>query len=147
MKILFETKIDSSFLKVKSLFNLDLFLALKPPFVKMTVDRFDGCSPGNEIHLNLNTLGKKQTWVSVITSEMQDGKEWSFVDEGKTMPWPLASWRHHHRVIFLNERSCKIIDDINYDCVHSWMNMFMYPALWFTFAIRPHRYKKFFQGA
>jgi ligand-binding SRPBCC domain-containing protein len=146
VKLVFETEIARSFLIVKSRFNLNLFLALKPPLVQMVVSRFDGCSPGNEIHLNLNTLGNQSKWVSVITHEMQDSGEWSFVDEGKFMPWPLATWRHHHRVVSLGDNSSKIIDDISFECVHSWMNVFMYPVLWFTFAIRPHRYKKFFQG-
>jgi ligand-binding SRPBCC domain-containing protein len=91
-------------------------------------------------------LGNQQKWVSVITHEMQDSGEWSFVDEGKIMPWPLATWKHHHRVVSLGDNSSKIIDDITFECAHSWMNVFMYPALWLTFAIRPHRYKKFFQG-
>ncbi len=146
MRLLFESIVDKPYLKVKDGFDLKLFRALKPPLVKMFVARFDGCSPGNEVHIELNTLGKKQKWISVITREMQDEKEWSFVDEGKTMPWPLAKWKHHHRVVSLDDNSSKIIDDITYQCVHSWMDMFMYPFLWLTFAIRPSRYKKYFRG-
>jgi len=146
MNLVFETIIESSYLHIKSRFTLDLFLALKPPLVNLDVIRFDGCSTGNEIHLNLTFLHKKQTWVSVITQEKHNDKEWSFIDEGKIMPWPLAKWRHHHRVVSLGDNSSKIIDDITFECMHSWMNVFMYPALWFTFAIRPRRYKKFFQG-
>jgi ligand-binding SRPBCC domain-containing protein len=146
MKLLFETKIDNTIATIKSGFNLDLFVALKPPFMSMNVERFDGCSPGHEVHLAINMLGKKQRWVSVITQEQNDAKEWSFVDEGRIMPWPLASWRHHHRVVYLDDKSSKIIDDINFECTHSWMNKFMYIALWPSFAVRPRLYKKFFQG-
>jgi ligand-binding SRPBCC domain-containing protein len=146
MKLLFETQIDRPYLEIKAKFNLDLFVALKPPVVNLSVKRFDGCSPGNEVHLDLNTFGMKQKWVSVITEETLTDKEWSFVDEGKFMPWPLGSWRHHHRVVALDDKSSLIIDDITFECVLPWMNIFMYPALWPTFAIRPSRYKKFFRG-
>jgi ligand-binding SRPBCC domain-containing protein len=105
------------------------------------------CSPGHEIHLEINTLGLKQKWVSLITEEVQSENEWSFIDEGKVMPWPLASWRHKHIVISSGAKSSKIIDDITFSCVHPWMNLFMFPALWPTFAIRPSRYRKFFRGA
>ena len=108
MNLVFETEIERPFLNVKSRFNLDLFLALKPPMINIMVSRFDGCSPGNEIHVDLNTLGKKQKWISVITHEMQDDREWSFVDEGKKMPWPLASWKHHHRVVSLDDKSSNL---------------------------------------
>lgn len=146
MKLLFETRIERPFLEVKAGFNLDLFLTLKPPVVNFAVNRFDGCSPGNEVHVELGFLGKKQKWVSVITQEKQHEKEWSFIDEGKIMPWPLATWKHLHRVVSLDDKSSKIIDDITCECVHSWLNVFMYPALWFSFSTRANRYKKFFQG-
>ncbi len=103
-------------------------------------------APGNEIHLELTTLGLKQLWRSLITEESQTEKEWSFVDEGKLLPWPLTQWRHHHRVVSLGESSSKIIDDINFECIHPGLNALMYPVLWSTFAVRPARYKKFFQG-
>lgn len=146
MKLVFESRIDLPLLEIKSRFNQELFLALKPPVIKLTINRFDGCSPGDEIHLDLNTMGNKQQWISVITEEKQDAKEWSFVDEGKVMPWPLATWKHHHRVVSLGDKSAMIIDDITFGCAHFWMEKLIYPALWFTFAIRPARYRKFFLG-
>lgn len=146
MKLLFETVIEKDFLTIKAGFNRELFLKLKPPGVGLTLSRFDGCSPGNEVHLLINALGMKQKWISVITEELQTEKEWSFVDEGKSLPWPLATWRHHHRVVSLGETSSKIIDDISFECVYPWMNGLMYPALWSSFATRPANYKKFFQG-
>jgi ligand-binding SRPBCC domain-containing protein len=147
VKLRFETDINQSLQEIKSRFNLDLFIALKPPLIQLSVNRFDGCSPGHEIHLDIKTLGLKQKWISLITEEVQSDNEWSFVDEGKVMPWPLASWRHHHRVISSGAKSSKIIDDITFSCVYPWMNLFMFPALWPTFAIRPSRYRKFFRGA
>jgi ligand-binding SRPBCC domain-containing protein len=146
MKIYFETKINLPYLTVKAGFDRDLFLSLTPPGAKVELRRFDGCRKGDEVHLALDLLLTKQSWISLITEDNQDEKEWSFVDEGKILPWPLAKWRHHHRVVSLDERSCKIIDDISFDCLWPWMNAMVFPVLWSTFAIRPRRYKKFFQG-
>lgn len=147
MKLFFETSIDLPFLAIKSKFNQDLFIALKPPIIKLLINRFDGCSVGDEIHLELNTMGNTQKWVSVISEARLSDKEWSFTDEGKVIPWPLASWKHEHRVVSSGDNSAIIVDDINFQCVYSWLNIFFYPVLWCTFAIRPDRYKKYFAGA
>lgn len=145
MKLLFETTIGKNYLRIKEGFNKELFLYLKPPGVSVDLERFDGCSPGDEVHLGLNTLGFKQKWISLITEETQDENEWSFVDEGKSLPWPLVKWKHHHKVIALNEGSSKIIDDISYSCASGVMEKLIYPALWSSFAVRPAKYKKFFK--
>lgn len=146
MRILFETEISLNYLKIKERFNRELFLFLKPPGVKLDLQRFDGCAPGDEVHLALNSMGLKQKWVSVMTAEKQDEKEWSFVDEGKLLPWPLKYWKHHHRVLYLDDNSSKIIDDITFNSAYPWLDALMYPVLWSSFAIRPARYRKFFQG-
>ncbi len=44
MNLHFETQIEKNFLDVKSGFNRELFLALKPPGVGLNLARFDGCS-------------------------------------------------------------------------------------------------------
>lgn len=146
MKILFKTKINKSLLEIKSKFNVDLFKALKPPMVNLLVERFDGCSVNDEVHLDLGSFGLKQKWVSVITAENITENEWSFIDEGKVLPWPLASWKHHHRVIQLNKDTSLVVDDINYQCTYPWLNGLIYPAMWLSFAFRPKSYRKFFQG-
>ena len=146
MKLKFETIVNKNFLEIKNGFNRELFLFLKPPGVSVELERFDGCSPGNEVHLLLNTVGLKQNWRSLITAESQTEKEWSFIDEGKLLPWPLSTWKHHHRVVFLDDQSSKIIDDITYGCSPSLMGPLMYPVLWASFAVRPAKYKEFFEG-
>lgn len=146
MKIFFETHLESSLATIRENFGSELFLFLKPPGLAITLNRFDGCKEGDEVHLVVNSLGLKQEWVSVMTSEMQNEKEWAFIDEGKILPWPLSSWKHIHRVVYLDDKSSKIIDDITYKCRYSWMEGMIYPILWSTFAIRPSRYRKFFQG-
>ena len=146
MRMVFETDIGLNYLAIKKLFDRDLFLSLTPPGAKINLIRFDGCAPGDEVHLELKALGMTQKWISVMTAEKQDEKEWSFVDEGKLLPWPLLEWKHHHRVLYLDDNSSKIIDDITFKCASPLMEAMMYPVLWSTFAIRPVRYRKFFQG-
>ena len=119
-------------------------MSLTPPWVKINLLRFDGCQTNDEIHLELQSF-VKQKWVSLITHHTEDGKEWSFIDEGKILPWPLHTWKHHHRVISLDEKRSEIIDDINFECSPRWLNYFVYPVLWMTFSIRPRRYRLFFE--
>ncbi len=146
MKLKFETIVPCGLSVVKGGFTKDLFMALKPPFVKLIVDRFDGCSAGNEVHLILKSFGPAQKWVSHITEEKQTDKEWYFIDEGHVIPWPLAKWKHIHKVVSLDNNSSLIIDDINFECIFPWMNRLFYPALWLSFSVRPSRYKKYFEG-
>ncbi len=146
MKLKFETIVPCELSVVKKGFTKDLFMALKPPFVTLNVERFDGCSAGNEVHLNLKSIGPAQKWVSHITDEQQTDKEWFFIDEGFKIPWPLAKWKHVHKVVSINDKSSLIVDDINFDCVFPWMNGLFYPVLWLSFSVRPSRYKKYFEG-
>ena len=68
MNLFFETQVASPLFTVKAGFNEELFRALKPPFVSLKVERFDGCKKGDEVHLMLGTPGFLQKWVSHITS-------------------------------------------------------------------------------
>jgi ligand-binding SRPBCC domain-containing protein len=146
MKIYFETTVSASFETVKENFNENLFAALKPPGLGFTIKRFDGVKKGNEIHLEINMpslLSKK--WVSVVTHEEGSKNAWSFVDEGKILPWPLTRWRHAHWVVKLNEKHSKIIDDIYFECSPAALGPAIRPVLWAAFAVRPSFYKKFFK--
>lgn len=145
MNLRFESVVQRNWHTIKAGFTRDLFTKLKPFGVGMKVLRFDGCAKGDEVHVEVSVAGLKQAWVSHITQEVLSEREWSFVDEGHKIPWPLKSWRHHHRVVSLDDQSSKIIDDITYDCCYRWMNPLIYPVLWSTFVIRDSRYKKFFK--
>lgn len=145
MNIYFETTVERPFETVRDHFNEELFAFLKPPGVTVDIERFDGCKKGDEVHLLLHTLGKKQKWVSLITDSDGDSESWFFIDEGKVTPWPIASWKHTHTVKKLSDSSCEIIDDINYTCSPEWMAPLAAPAMWLAFAIRPFKYQQFFR--
>lgn len=145
MKIFFETTVEKPFETVRDNFNEELFAYLKPPGVTVDIERFDGCKKGDEVHLLLHTLGKKQKWISLITDSGGDKDSWYFIDEGKETPWPVTNWKHIHTVTKLSDDTCKITDDISYDCSPKWIAPFAAPALWLSFAIRPFKYQKFFR--
>lgn len=145
MKLIFETIVPRPLSYVRARFNRDLFLALAPPWTKIDLERFDGCAPGDEVHLALSNLGLKQKWVSRITSDVDSPTEWSFVDEGTLLPFPLSSWRHEHRVTLVSESSCMIIDDIEFRCAPAFLTPLVKPFLWLNFCIRPKRYLEFFK--
>lgn len=146
MKIYFETVVSAPFETVRDNFNEDLFQTLKPPGLGFSIRRFDGVRKGDEIHLEVKLpvfLSRK--WVSVITHEEGSSRAWSFVDEGKLLPWPLTKWRHTHWVVKLNEKHSKIIDDISFECAYPFLSPTVWTLLWGAFAVRPPLYKKYFK--
>lgn len=146
MKMIFRTPLNLSVDEVKSKFNRELFEFLAPQWAAFNLERFDGCKVGDEVHIELSLLGMKKKWVSLITHEGEDSSGWSFIDEGKILPWPLSKWKHHHRVEKLSATSCEIVDDIEYEVKNPALEKIMYPVLWSSFAIRPDLYKKYFEG-
>lgn len=139
MNLKFATPVKKDLQTVKSSFNRELFEYLAPPFPPATVERFDGCKKGDEVHLKM-VVG---TWVSVITEDQEIPGAWWFVDEGKVLPWPLKFWRHVHLVEQTPEGSL-IIDDIEVRTSSKLLDKMIYPVLWKIFSLRPERYQSFF---
>lgn len=146
MKMLFRTPLNLSYEEVKAGFNRELFEFLAPQWAAFNLERFDGCKVNDEVHIELNLLGMKKKWVSLITHEGEDSSGWSFIDEGKVLPWPLAKWKHHHRVDKISDSRSEIVDDIEFEVRNPALGKLIYPVLWSSFAIRPDLYKKYFEG-
>ncbi len=140
--LIFKTPVSASLETVRDGFNLDLFKALKPPVLSLDVSRFDGCKKGDEVHLKVG-LGLKVEWISLITEDSETANEWSFVDEGKKLPFPLTAWRHHHRVLRDGTGSI-IIDDISFEAGPSFTSKMMKPLLYLQFVGRAPVYRKIF---
>lgn len=145
MKLLFKTRVDLPFERIRDQFNRELFEYLSPSWVPFKIKRFDGCKKGDEVHVELGPALSAQQWVSIMTFEETNASGWSFIDEGKVLPWPLSNWKHHHRVDRIGPMESEIVDDIYFECSPSWMAFVIKPILWQTFAIRPKRYKNFFK--
>jgi ligand-binding SRPBCC domain-containing protein len=144
MKLLFETPVPQPVGVIKAGFTRELFQYLDPGFIPSELLRFDGCHPGNEVHIAIGVPGLRQKWISIITAEEETEQGWSFIDEGKVLPWPLKKWKHHHRVDKISASESSIVDDIQYECSPAFLTPLMKPFLWMVFAVRPSRYKKFF---
>jgi ligand-binding SRPBCC domain-containing protein len=145
MKLYFATQIPRSFEYIRERFSRELFLRLSAGLIPFQLARFDGCKQNDEIHILIGPAPLAVKWVSLITREETNASGWSFIDEGKVLPWPLIYWKHHHRVDRISATDSLIVDDITYECSPKLMGPIIRPALWVMFAMRPARYKKFFK--
>lgn len=145
MKLFFETLINLPFEDVRAQFNSKLFSALSRGIIPFKIERFDGCKKGDEIHIRVGLWPLEFKWVSIITFEETNAAGWSFIDEGKVLPWPLSHWHHHHRVDSITATESKIVDDIEYKCSPVFLGQLIRPLMWILFSVRPKRYRKFFE--
>lgn len=145
MKIVVETAVENNYLEVKAGFTEELFRKLAPPFPPVNVLRFDGCTTGDKVELELNFLLFKQKWVSLITEDKTTENEFYFVDEGVKLPFFLGKWRHKHRIISQGLGSL-IRDEIEFSGPYFWLTPILFPALWIQFWYRKPIYKKIFRN-
>lgn len=145
MRLNFETRVDSNVSTVKEGFNEALFKKLAPPFPPVRVKRFDGCSKGDLVSLELNFLLFRQLWVSEITEDSTDENEFYFVDEGIQLPFFLKTWSHKHRIIRQGNGAI-IRDEISYTGPIRVLTWLLYPTLWLQFAYRKPIYRKVFKN-
>ena len=144
MKLTIKTQVEQDYLTVKNGFDASLFKKLSPPFPPVKLLRFDGSKKGDVVSLELNFLAFKQTWISKITEDQTNEKEFYFVDEGVKLPFFLKSWRHKHRIIQSGDQSI-IRDEIQYQAPFGLLTLLLYPALLLQFAYRIPVYKKIFK--
>jgi ligand-binding SRPBCC domain-containing protein len=143
MKIFIETPIKKNFHDVFALFNEKLFKALKPPMVKLVIERFDGCKKGDEIHLKISPLNlKTERWVSHITEFHEDAEQIYFVDIGVVIPPPLKFWKHTHRIKHISEHKCMVIDDIEFSSGNAVLDIILFPVFFTMFKMRSPVYKR-----
>lgn len=146
MKMLFHTPISLPFEQVRDQFGQELFTYISPGIIPFKHRRFDGCKKGDEFHFEIGIGGAMQEWIGHVTFEESNDSGWSFIDEGKKLPWPLSYWKHHHRVDKVSDFECLIVDDISFECTPAILAPLISPILWSVFAVRPYRYKKFFKA-
>ncbi len=144
MNIIIKTKVGLDYKTVFSKFDVYLFKALKPPLVGLRVIRFDGCEPGNEVHVEINTFGWKQEWKALIIEKSETKNEIYFTDEGLQLPSPLKKWRHKH-IIEKFIDSTIIIDNIAYNTNSIFLDILLYPLMFMQFFLRKGVYKSYFK--
>jgi ligand-binding SRPBCC domain-containing protein len=147
MKIVIKTTVEQHYKTVFSRFNRDLFLALKPPFLPLTLRQFDGSMKGDEVKITLGKGFLSQDWDALIVEQAEDEDEVYFIDKGVKLPFFLKSWTHRHRILNLENGQSEIIDDIEYSTpLGKGMDFFMYPVMYLQFWMRKPVYKKYFSA-
>ena len=144
MKITISSPVAQNYLAVKAGFTEKLFLQLNPPFPPVRLLRFDGSAKGDIVSLELNFLLFKQTWISEITEDKTDEKEFYFIDKGVKLPFFLKAWTHKHRILKDGEGSI-IRDEIEFEGPFGLMTLLLYPVLYLQFMYRKPIYRKFFK--
>ncbi|MDX2062695.1 MAG: hypothetical protein SFY70_06515 [Bacteroidia bacterium] len=144
MRLRLSTRVAGNYRTVMAGFTQALFVALAPPLPKVQLRRFDGSETGDEVHLDIDFVFFRQRWHSTIVQHGDIGTEAFFVDEGTVLPFFLARWQHHHRVVADGPAASIIEDDIRYSS-GTWLgDVLLYPGLWLQFAYRKPVYRRFF---
>lgn len=144
MRLKICTKVSASYQRVKEGFNEELFLSLNPPFPPVRLEKFDGCSKGDKVQLELNFILFKQRWHSDIIFDLTNEDTFQFIDVGVKLPFFLKHWKHHHIVNRIDDHSSEIIDDITFTSPLWLLDFLLYPALYLQFLYRKPIYKRFF---
>lgn len=145
MRIIIKTEVEQDYKTVFARFDKDLFLALKPPFLPLTLRQFDGSMKGDEVKIRLGKGFLSQDWDALIIDQQENDTEIFFIDKGTKLPFFLKTWQHKHRIINLKSHNSEIIDDIHYTTpLGKIMDIVFYPILYIQFWIRKPVYKKYF---
>ena len=126
-----------------SRFDKQLFAALAPKTATMLIKQFTGSKKGDVVHIQF-VQPFKADWISDIIDDGCDDHHCYFVDEGRIIPFGIATWQHRHIVKYVAENSCEIIDDISFTGVNFLWTILLYPVLYIGFYPRKNIYKKYF---
>lgn len=143
MNIKLKTKVNGNYRDVMRQFDRKLFEALKPGNAEMEIVEFTGSEKGNKVHLRFHSPIKAE-WISDITEHGENEEEAYFVDEGTTLPFPLAYWKHRHIVRRITDNSSYIIDDITFRGSNFLFSLLLYPAIYVGFYPRKKVYRAYF---
>ncbi len=144
MKFSISTSVNRSAKDVLSGFDAELFLALKPPLLPLSLEQFDGCETGDRVKLKLGMKPFEQKWHALITEHGETNDSIYFIDVGEKLPFPLKDWCHRH-FIHKNKNGGSVIEDnITYTTGYVLLDVILYLPLYFTFFIRKRIYRQFF---
>ncbi|GAB2569308.1 SRPBCC family protein [Spirosoma areae] len=148
MRLVLKTSVDQSLPTVWAGFNRTLFEQLAPPFPPVKVVRFDGCLPGDVVHLRLNFFLFRQDWISLIVDQQTTDDAIYFIDQGTRLPFFLTRWHHRHHLQRVPAGTTGgqtiITDDITFKTPFGLTDYLLYPFLWLQFACRKPIYRRLF---
>ncbi len=143
-KIYLETPVQVNLVPLIEGFNSSLLTRLQPPLGEMTLTRYDGNSVGDEIHIEIHLMGQTVNWVSVIAEEKQSAQEYTFVDVGRELPFPLSYWHHRHTLKQVSDGRSLIIDEVEFECRPALLEWAVKPMMLWMFKSRVPIYQKYF---
>lgn len=128
---------------VWSQFNEELLKKISPPFPSVQIIRFDGCSKGDLVILEINLLIHKVIWSSHITHSKQDTIKSIFIDEGIRVPFGIKKWKHEHSIVKIDDAHCYIQDFVTFKTAFTFLDLIIFPFLWGMMFYRKPFYKKY----
>jgi ligand-binding SRPBCC domain-containing protein len=141
MNITLRSKVNAELTAVYNRFDADLFRYLLPPGAQLIA--FGGSKKGDIVHLKLPLAGE---WISEITEDGSSENMCYFIDEGRTLPFPLKKWRHKH-ILHRSEKSTIIEDNMTFSTGNVILDVIFYPVLLLSFLPRIWQYKRYLKRA
>lgn len=138
------TSVAADFEELESRFDRDLLEKLLAPGLPVKIERFDGLSDGDELHIVFGDGRFSGKWVSRIQENERSRNEWSYVDIGIELPQPLKTWRHKHRLLKRPAGGTFIRDEIEFTTGRMLSDAAVFPVLYALFASRGPVYRKMF---
>ena len=139
MNITLRSKVNAELESVYNRFDADLFRYLLPPGAQLIA--FGGSKKGDVVHLKLPIAGE---WISEITEDGISEDRCYFIDEGRTLPFPLKTWRHKH-ILHRSGKSTIIEDNMTFSTGSLILDVIFYPVLLLSFLPRKWQYKGYFK--
>ncbi len=140
MKITLKSKVTGNLQFVINHFDEGLFKYLLPPGANLI--KFGGSNTGDIVHLNLPLAGE---WISEITEHQSEIDYYYFIDEGRTLPFPLKTWKHKH-VLRASGADTIVEDHMSFSTGFFLSDLLFYPMLLISFLPRLWQYKSYFNG-
>lgn len=141
-RISIKTEVKGSAIAVFDLFDEKLFDFLAPPSWLAKKVLYEGTSIGNKVAMQFFLPFSSRMEVE-ITSKLNDGRKYWFVDEGILLPFGIKSWKHQHIVI--DQGDCSIIHDcIDFSTSNRILDVMYFPIFYMAFKGRTKPYQKYF---
>lgn len=107
--------------------------------------RFDGHHEHDEYHLHFYfPFVKNNDWIGFVTEFYEDDDKIFFVDEGRVLPFFLASWKHVHLFEKIDNQSSVIVDDVDFSTPFKLGDYALLPFIYAHFFCRKSVYKFLF---
>lgn len=116
--------------------------SLAPSFMGVKVLRI-GLALGDEIEIRFTKLGPRGPWVSRIVEETHDATGITFVDRSIQLPWPYATFEHHHGVL-VDGTGSLLVDEPRFTVKPAIIGPVVYLFLRWSFWARGRGYRKRF---